>query len=88
MEFDQPVQAQQTLAGGASYTPQDTLEMAIEFASKGDYDSALDLKLNVPDEMKKQIDRAIQGHKAEVEQATKEAAKKAPAERPRRSYNV
>lgn len=59
--------------------------MAIEFASKGDYDSAMDLKLNLPDQMKRRIDAAIQSHKDEIAEAAK---KQAPTERPRRSYNV
>lgn len=88
MEFDQPEQGQQ-LSTGPAYTHEDTLEMAIEFASKGDYDSALDLKLNLPDDMKKRIDVAIQGHKDDAARAAKEAqAKQGQTERPRRSYNV
>ncbi|MFM0226157.1 recombinase family protein [Paraburkholderia dipogonis] len=85
-EFDRPAHAGELFAGsGPQYTDQDTLEMAIEFASKGDYDSALDLKLNLPEQMKKRIDAAIQSHKDEVAQSAK---KQAPTERPRRSYNV
>lgn len=84
-EFDRPEQAGELFSGGPQYTHEDTLEMAIEFASKGDYDSALDLKLNLPDAMKKRIDAAIQSHKDEVAEAAKN---RAPTERPRRSYNV
>ena len=89
-EFDRPEQAGELFGGsGPQYTNEDTFEMAIEFASKGDYDSALDLKLNLPEQMKKRIDAAIQGHKDDAASAAKETqAKQAPAERPRRSYNV
>mgnify|MGYP001550754748 CR=1 FL=1 len=91
MEFDrgEPAEQGQQLAGGATYTHQDTLEMAIEFASKGDYDSALDLKSNLPDPMKAQIELAIQSHKDDVASAAKEAAaRQGQTQRPRRSYNV
>ncbi|MFM0405258.1 hypothetical protein [Paraburkholderia dipogonis] len=90
-EFDRPGQAGELFSGsGPQYTDEDTLEMAIEFASKGDYDSALDLKLNLPDQMKKRIDAAIQSHKDEVamQSAKQTGAKQGQAERPRRSYNV
>ncbi|MFM0432364.1 hypothetical protein PQQ75_25360 [Paraburkholderia aspalathi] len=89
-EFDRPDQAGELFGGaGPQYTNEDTCEMAIEFASKGDYDSALDLKLNLPDAMKKRIDTAIQSHKAEVASAAEKAqAKQATAPRPRRSYDV
>jgi hypothetical protein len=82
MNFDDSTQGQQQ-AGGVTYTHQDTLEMAIGFASKGDYDSALDLKLNLPEAMKQKIDAAIQSHK----DAAAAAASK-QTQRPRRSYNV
>lgn len=89
-EFDRPEQAGELFGGsGPQYTHEDTLEMAIDFASKGDYDSALDLKMGLPDQMKKRIDMAIQSHKDEVAQTAKSTqAKQASAERPRRSYNV
>lgn len=89
MEFDDQPGNPPASNGGPAYTHEDTLEMAIEFASKGDYDSALDLKLNLPDAMKKRIDTAIEGHKAEVAKAAQQAEpKQATTERPRRSYNV
>jgi hypothetical protein len=88
-EFDPPAQEGELFGGsGPQYTHEDTLEMAIDFASKGDYDSALDLKMGLPDQMKKRIDAAIQSHKDEVAQAAKAQAKPAATERPRRSYSV
>ena len=86
MNFDDSAQGQPQ-AGGASYTHEDTLEMAIEFASKGDYDSALDLKLNLPEAMKQRIDAAIQSHKDDAAATAAQAASK-QTQRPRRQYNV
>lgn len=88
MEFDDRGGVPPASNSGPAYTHQDTLEMAIEFASKGDYDSALDLKLNLPDDMKKRIDAAIQSHKDEVAQAARAQSKPTATERPRRSYSV
>jgi hypothetical protein len=87
-EFDRPVQAGELFGGsGPQYTHEDTLEMAIDFASKGDYDSALDLKMGLPDQMKKRIDTAIQSHKEDAASALKEA-QQGQTQRLRRSYNV
>ncbi|CAN7643589.1 hypothetical protein [Paraburkholderia terricola] len=89
MEFDDQGGNPPASSNGPTYTHEDTLELAIDFASKGDYDSALDLKHSLPADMKKRIDTAIQGHKNEVAQAAKVAPEKqAPSERPRRSYSV
>jgi hypothetical protein len=83
MEFDQPAQST-----GQSYTHDETLEMAIEFAGKGDYDSALGLKAQVPAEMKKRIDAAIQGHQDDVAELARQAQQQPQSRRPSRSYNV
>jgi hypothetical protein len=89
MEFDDRSGNPPASNSGPGYTHDDTLEMAIEAVSKGDYDAALDLKANLPDLMKKRIDAAIQGHRDDTAQEAKEAeGKQAQAQRPRRSYSV
>ncbi|MDQ7982256.1 hypothetical protein QYH69_34085 [Paraburkholderia sp. SARCC-3016] len=88
MEFDDV--GQKNHAGGVSYTHEDSLEMAIAFAAKGDYDSALDLKARMPEDMKQRIDAAIQSHKEEVAELARQAQARSQPQtrRPSRSYNV